>query len=180
MHLTGFALKLRAGAGDLQKRSAAIPRENAFMVRQVALFLFIKAGFEILNDKSFVVRVKIFSYQECALGMCRGAARIFLRGGLKLWKQKPWKGKIACDKNSQGKHVICKKKWLYSPRKRGSFQLTCHNKHIKLICAKLVFFRFFPIFVSWFYQHTKGLSWKRQVQTHATPHLQSDPSWILL
>jgi len=28
--------------------------------------------------------------------MIRGAARIFLRGGLKLWKQKPWKGKIAC------------------------------------------------------------------------------------
>jgi len=27
----------------------------------------------------------------------RGAARIFLRGGLKLWKQKPCKGKIACD-----------------------------------------------------------------------------------
>jgi len=29
--------------------------------------------------------------------MGRGAARIFLRGGLKLWKQKPCKGKIACD-----------------------------------------------------------------------------------
>jgi len=27
----------------------------------------------------------------------RGTARIFLRGGLKLWKQKPCKGKIACD-----------------------------------------------------------------------------------
>jgi len=26
----------------------------------------------------------------------RGGARIFLRGGLKLWKQKPWKRKIAC------------------------------------------------------------------------------------
>jgi len=28
--------------------------------------------------------------------LSRGAARIFLRRGLKLWKQKPWKGKIAC------------------------------------------------------------------------------------
>ena len=54
------------------------------------------------------------------------------------------------------------------------------NKHIKLLCAKLVFFRFFPIFVSWFYQHAKGLSWQQQVQTHATHHLQSDPSWISL
>ena len=120
--------------------------------------------------------------------------------------------------------------WLYSPRKLGAFQLTCHlvsliffpddhktrqtwlhvsaefvliydlfptvgkhishvqvsfifakfNKHIKLICAKLVFFRLFPIFVSWFYQHTKSLSWQHQVQTHAPHHLQSDPSWISL
>ena len=61
-----------------------------------------------------------------------------------------------------------------------SFIFAKFNKHIKLICEKLVFFRFFPIFVSWFYQHTKGLSWQHQVQTHATHHLQSDPSWILL
>ena len=38
----------------------------------------------------------------------------------------------------------------------------------------------FPIFVSSFYQHTKGRSWQHQVQTHATHHLQSDPSWISL
>ena len=164
--------------------------------------------------------------------MHRGAARIFLRGGWsKLWKQKPWKGKIACDKNSQGKHVICRKTIDCTHHKNwGSFQLTAilflwysfltiakldkldymsqpsfvliydlfstvgkhisrvqvsfifakFNKHIKLICAKFVFFRFFPIFMSWFYQHTKGLSWQHQVQTRATHHLQSDPSWISL
>ena len=41
----------------------------------------------------------IFSlcYVSHAVVSSRGAARIFLRGGLKLWKQKPWKGKIACD-----------------------------------------------------------------------------------
>ena len=61
-----------------------------------------------------------------------------------------------------------------------SFIFAKFNKHIKLICANLIFFRFFPIFVSWFYQHTKGLSWQHQVQTHATHHLQSDPSWISL
>jgi len=61
-----------------------------------------------------------------------------------------------------------------------SFIFAKFNKHIKVICAKLVFFRFFPIFVSWFYQHTKGLSWQHQVQTHATHHFQSDPSWISL
>ena len=49
------------------------------------------------------------------------------------------------------------------------------------LCAQnLNFFRYFPIFVSWFYQHAKGLSWQHQVQTHATHHLQSDPSWISL
>jgi len=124
------------------------------------------------------------------------------RGGLKLWKQKPWKGKLACDKNSQGKHVICRKTIDCTHHENwGSFQLTWHllsliffpddrktrqtwlhvsaefcfdlwsfctvgkhishvqfsfifakfNKHIKLICAKLVFFRFFPIFVSCIY-----------------------------
>jgi len=49
------------------------------------------------------------------------------------------------------------------------------------VCAQnLNFFRYFPIFVSWFYQHTKGLSWQHQVQTHATHRLQSDPSRISL
>jgi len=38
--------------------------------------------------------------------MVRRAARFFLRRGLKLWKQKPWQGKIACDSSSQGKHII--------------------------------------------------------------------------
>ena len=61
-----------------------------------------------------------------------------------------------------------------------SFIFAKFNKLIKLVCAKLVFFHFFPIFVSWFYQHTKGLSWQHQVQTHATHHLQSDHSWISL
>ena len=40
-----------------------------------------------VEDKLFLNKV----------GGSRGAARIFLRGGLKLWKQKPCKGKIACD-----------------------------------------------------------------------------------
>ena len=48
---------------------------------------------------------------------------------------------------------------------------------MKLVCAKLVFFRFFFNFCELIYQHTKGLSWQHQVQTHATHHLQSDPSW---
>ena len=61
-----------------------------------------------------------------------------------------------------------------------SFIFAKFNKHIKFICAKLVFFRLFPIFVNWFYQHTKGLSWQYQVQTHEPHHLQSDPSWISL
>ena len=61
-----------------------------------------------------------------------------------------------------------------------SFNFAKFSKHIKLVCAKFVFFRFFPIFVSWFYQRTKGLSWLHQVQTHATHHLQSYPSWISL
>ena len=39
-----------------------------------------------------------------------------------------------------------------------SFNFAMFNKRIKLICTKLVFFRFFPIFVSWFYQHTNGLA----------------------
>ena len=41
-------------------------------------------------------------------------------------------------------------------------------------------FAFFQFLWSWFYQHTKGRSWQHQVQTHATHHLQSDPSWISL
>ena len=49
-----------------------------------------------------------------------------------------------------------------------------------LSAQNLSSFVFFPIFVSWFYQHTKGLSWQHQVQTHATHHLQSDHSWISL
>jgi len=61
-----------------------------------------------------------------------------------------------------------------------SFIFAKFKKRIKLLCAKLVFFHFFPIFVSWFYQHTKGLIWQHQVQTHATHHLESDPSWISL
>ena len=104
---------------------------------------------------------------------------------------KALKRKNACDKNSQGKHVICRKTIDCTHHENwGSFQLTCHlvsfltiakldkldymsqpsfvliydlfstvgkhishvqvsfifakfNKHIKLICAKLVFFRFF-------------------------------------
>jgi len=61
-----------------------------------------------------------------------------------------------------------------------SFIFAKFDKRIKLLCAKLVFFCFFLIFVSWFYQRTKGLSWQHQVQTHATHHLQSDPSWLSL
>jgi len=47
---------------------------------------------------------RVFTHYNCNWGpfesrllAIRGAARIFLRGGLKLWKQKPYKGKIACD-----------------------------------------------------------------------------------
>ena len=70
----------------------------------------------------------------------------------------------------------CRKAFFSSPR----FLHFCKVKRIKPLCAKLVFFRFFPIFVSWFCQRTKGLSWQHQVQTHATHHLQSDPSWTSL
>ena len=61
------------------------------------------------------------------LHAARGAARIFLRGGLKLWKQKPCKGKIACDYYSQEKHLICGKTIDCTHHENwGSFQLTCH------------------------------------------------------
>ena len=49
----------------------------------------------------------------------RGAARIFLRGGLKLWKQKLWKGKIACDKNSQESAYIVDKQLTVLTMKPG-------------------------------------------------------------
>ena len=49
----------------------------------------------------------------------RGAARIFLRGGLKLWKQKLWKGKIACDKNSQESTYIVDKELTVLTTKPG-------------------------------------------------------------
>ena len=43
------------------------------------------------------------------LSVDRGAARIFL-GGVEVMKAKCLeKGKIACEYNSQGKHIICGK-----------------------------------------------------------------------
>ena len=50
----------------------------------------------------------------------RGAARIFLSGGgLKLWKQKLWKWKIACDKNSQESTYIVDKQLTVLTTKPG-------------------------------------------------------------
>ena len=50
----------------------------------------------------------------------RGAARIFVRGGgLKLWKQKLRKGKIACDKNSQESTYIVDKQLTVLTTKPG-------------------------------------------------------------
>jgi len=51
-----------------------------------------------------------------------------------------------------------------------------HQTSLRKTCLLLLF----PIFVSWFHQHIKDLSWQHQVKTHATHHLQSDPSWISL
>jgi len=39
-----------------------------------------------------------------------------------------------------------------------SFIFAKFNKHIKLVCAKLVFFRFFPVFVSWFTNIPRALA----------------------
>ena len=53
------------------------------------------------------------------LHIARGAARIFLRGGLKLWKQRLWKGKIACHKNSQESTYIVDKQLTVLTTKPG-------------------------------------------------------------
>jgi len=172
---------------------------------------------------------------------CRGAARIFLRGGLKLWKQKLWKGKIACDKNSQESTYIVDKQltvltrkprvlptklpscfsdilswrpensttlitWLswvlfwsmiffygrkaYFSRPRFLHFCKVSETHqtslrktggIDLFDETLIFFRLFPIFVRWFYQHAKGLSAATDnIRCKRNTHLQNDPLWISL
>ena len=45
----------------------------------------------------------------------------------------------------------------------------------------LIFFRHFPIFVSWFYQHAKGLiAATDNIRCKRNTHLQNDPLWISL
>ena len=56
----------------------------------------------------------------------RGAARIFIRGGLKLWKQKALKKKRCLRLQYPKKaHILRINNWLYSPQTLGSVQLNC-------------------------------------------------------
>ena len=56
----------------------------------------------------------------------QGRSQDFSKGGLKLWKQKLWKGKIACDKNSQESTYIVDKQLTVLTTKPGVPILNCH------------------------------------------------------
>jgi len=66
------------------------------------------------------VNIIFFLFCKGRLGRFSGAARIFLRGWLKLWKQKVCKGKIACDKNSQESTYIVDKQLTVLTTKPGA------------------------------------------------------------
>ena len=57
---------------------------------------------------------------QIACGYFQGRSQDFSKGGgLKLWKQKLWKGKIACDKNSQESTYIVDKQLTVLTTKPG-------------------------------------------------------------
>jgi len=60
-----------------------------------------------------------------------------------------------------------------------SFIFANFKRRIELLCEKLVSFAFFKFFELILPRYQGPYSW-HQVQTHATHHLQSDPSWISL
>ena len=68
---------------------------------QAAINAMIVGRFTVVRIYRFILSApgeRLYSKSRSSFSaLGRGAARIFLRGGLKLWKQKPCKGKIACD-----------------------------------------------------------------------------------
>ena len=66
-----------------------------------------------INQWSFV---NFCNVKPCAQGRGQDFSK---RGGLKLWKQKLWKGKIACDKNSQESTYIVDKQLTVLTTKPG-------------------------------------------------------------
>jgi len=79
---------------DKAKDSLCLNAQSSLATTIIAVIL---EKFNPSKNKASILFTEVRNFQQVKTGMCRGAARIFLRGGLKLWKQKPCKGKIACD-----------------------------------------------------------------------------------